>query len=149
MNKRYVILIIIVIIIGIILGINLKESEEAKNMQDIVLIINNQELKVTLEENTTTKKLINILKDKEIVIKAHDYGNFEKVGNLGFNLPTNDKQITTSYGDIVLYNGNEISLFYNSNTWSYTKIGHINNITQEELINILKDDDVTLTFKLE
>ena len=146
MKKRYVILIIIVIIIGISLT---RESEDVKNMQDIVLIINNQELKVTLEENTTTKELINILKEKEIVIKAHDYGNFEKVGNLGFNLPTNDKQITTSYGDIVLYNGNEISLFYNSNTWSYTKIGHINNITQEELIDILKDGDVTLTFKLE
>ena len=147
--KKYSIIVIIIIgsIICFMIGNNL--NKESEDIMEIVLLINNKRLSISLEDNLATKKLINILKEKDIVINAYDYGNFEKVGELGFNLPTEDKKITTNYGDIVLYNGNEISLFYNSNTWSYTKLGHINNISKEELINIIGNDDITYILKLE
>lgn len=113
-------------------------------MNKILLIVNDNELIVTLEDNITVKELLKRLENNPLIIKAKDYGNFEKVGSLGFKLPTVDNNIHTNYGDIVLYNGSNISLFYNHNYWSYTKIGHIDNITQEKLIDILGQSDVIL-----
>ncbi len=124
------------------------ETEDKMEKNEILLVINDNYLDIELENNNAVKELVEILKQKELTIFAQDYGNFEKVGNLGFNLPTSDKQIKTEAGDIVLYNGNQISLFYNSNSWSYTKLGHIKNITKEELINILGNGNITLKFKL-
>lgn len=68
---------------------------------------------------------------------------------MGFNLPRNDKSITTSAGDIVLYQGNQISLFYNSNSWSYTKLGRVQNVSGAELKNILGSGDVTLILSID
>lgn len=129
---------------------NKTNLETGGNMEnyEVLLVIGDNYLDIELENNNAVKELIKILKQKELTIFAQDYGSFEKVGNLGFSLPTNDKQIKTEAGDIVLYNGNQISLFYNSNSWSYTKLGHIKNITNEELINILGNGDITLKFKI-
>ena len=118
-------------------------------MNKILLIVNNNELIVTLEDNIAVKELLKRLENNPLIIKAKDYGNFEKVGPLGFKLPTVDNNIHTNYGDIVLYNGTLVSLFYNSNTWEYTRIGHIDNITQQELINILGDGDNELHFSID
>lgn len=74
----------------------------------------------------------------------HDYGNFEKVGKLPTTLPRNDELITTTSGDIILYLGNQITIYYDINTWNFTKLGHINDITQTELKTILGDSDVTI-----
>nr|MCR5816259.1 hypothetical protein [Ruminococcus sp.] len=79
-------------------------------------------------------------------IDMSDYGNFEKVGDLPQSLPTNDESITTAAGDIILYQGNKITIYYAENTWDFTKLGHIDNITQQELKAILGDGDVTVTF---
>jgi len=129
-------------------GKEIVSKDEEVKMDSIKLIVNEYELEVELEENSTTLELIDKLKNGDIVINASEYGGFEKVGSLGFSLIRNDEQITTKAGDIVLYQGNQISLFYNSNAWSYTKIGRVKNITQDELKNILGDGDVVLTFKL-
>lgn len=112
----------------------------------IKLKINNHILNVKLEDNSAVKALIDKLKMGDITIHAEDYGNFEKVGDLGFSLPRSDKYMTTSLGDIVLYNGNEISLFYNSNSWSYTKLGKVQNT--KDLKDILGNGDVTLVLSL-
>ena len=131
--------------------VNKKEEtkkEETSNMNEIYIKVNNQILEVELEENSATKELIEKLQSKEIVIEAREYGGFEKVGDLGFTLPKEDTNIKTEAGDIVLYQGNQISLFYNSNSWSYTKLGKIKNISSNELKNILGNGDVTLTFTL-
>lgn len=77
-----------------------------------------------------------------------DYANFEKVGPLGFSLPRNDKSITTTPGDIILYQGNQITIYYDTNSWNFTKLGKIENVTQEELKEILGNGDVTVTFSL-
>lgn len=112
----------------------------------INLKVNNHVLKVKLEDNSAAKALMNKLKMGDVTIHAEDYGGFEKVGDLGFSLPRSDKYITTSAGDIVLYEGDEISLFYNSNSWSYTKLGKVQNI--KDLKKILGTGDVKLVLSL-
>lgn len=135
-------------------SLNLDEIEENTNIEDensmneFIIEVNNKKLIVEVEENSATKALFEKLKQGDVVITAHDYGNFEKVGDLGFSLPKEDVNITTKAGDVVLYQGNQISLFYNSNTWSYTKLGTIKNVSSNELKNILGNGDVTLTFSL-
>ena len=116
-------------------------------MNEIKLIVNNHELKVKLEDNKASREFYKILENREIEVHAHDYGCFEKVGDLGFSLPTSDTKITTKPGDIILYHGNEITVYYDENTWEFTKLGEIEDITQDELKRILGCDDVMLTFK--
>jgi hypothetical protein len=103
---------------------------------------------VTLEENSATKALIEKLHEWDVVVNTREYWWFEKVGNLGFDLPRADKQITTEPGDLVLYQWNQISLFYESNSWSYTKLWKIQMTSKGELKEILWDWDVTLVFSL-
>ena len=124
------------------------KKEETRNMNEVYIKVNNQVLEVELEDNSATKGLIESLQSEDIIIEAREYGGFEKVGDLGFTLPREDTNIKTEAGDIVLYQGNQVSLFYNSNSWSYTKLGKIKNTSSKELKNILGNGDVTLTFTL-
>lgn len=78
-----------------------------------------------------------------------DYGNFEKVGPLGQSLPTNNQQITTEAGDIILYQGNQITIYYDRNSWNFTRLGKINGVTSRQLRDILGSGDVSVTFSLE
>ena len=126
----------------------IKENKVDEEMNTVYIKINNKVLNIELEDNSATIELKERLKNGDIVVNAHEYGGFEKVGDLGFSLPREDESITTSAGDIVLYQGNQISLFYNSNSWSYTKLGKIQNISSNELKNILGNGDVTITFTL-
>ena len=124
------------------------ENKVDESMNTAYIKVNNNVLNIELEDNSATIELKERLKNGDIVVNAHEYGGFEKVGDLGFSLPREDTNITTSAGDIVLYQGNQISLFYNSNSWSYTKLGKIQNISSSELNNILGNGDVTITFTL-
>lgn len=114
--------------------------------QYIKIKVNGEVLTVKLENNKATKALVEKLKKGDIKVNAKEYGGFEKVGELGFSLPTSDKYITTSQGDLVLYNGDEISLFYNSNSWDYTKLGKVQNAN--DLKKTLGTGDVTLILTL-
>ena len=124
-------------------------EDENMNTDNIInLKIWNAVFDVSLEENSATKALIEKLQEWDIVINAREYWWFEKVWNLGFDLPRTDKQITTEPGDIVLYQWNQISLFYESNSWSYTKLWKVQMISKDGLKEILWDWDVTLVFSL-
>ncbi len=103
---------------------------------------------VKLEDNSSSKALLEKLKEGNVTSNANDYNNFEKVGELGFNLPTNDKQITTKPGDVILYQGNNICLYYNTNSWNFTKLGEVTNVDSTELKSILGDGSITMTLKL-
>ena len=121
----------------------------AANPNDVIkLKVNDAVFDVELENNSATQELMKTLKNGNVTINASDYGNFEKVGELGFSLPTNDENVNTAPGDIVLYQGNQISLFYDSHSWSYTKIGKIQNVDSNQLKNVLGSGDVKLTFSL-
>lgn len=126
-----------------------KEEIKVENIDMIKIKVNSNVLEVKLEDNEATKSLVERLKNGDISVNANEYGGFEKVGNLGFSLPRNDKNITTLAGDIVLYQGNQISLFYNSNSWSYTKLGKVQNVSGAELKNILGSEDVTLILSID
>ena len=108
--------------------------------------VNGKELIVELENNSSVDELLQKLDEGDIIINAHDYGSFEKVGDLGFSLTTNDQKITTKPGDLILYQGNQITLYYDTNTWTFTKLGHVNK-SKAELKEILGSGDVTLILK--
>ncbi len=117
---------------------NMEESKVANmNVQvgDVVF-------SATLEENEAVSALLEMMQESPVVIQMRDYSGFEKVGPLGTSLPASDSQTTTQAGDIVLYNGNQIVIFYGTNTWSYTRLGHIDNLTGWE--EALGSGDVTV-----
>lgn len=124
------------------------DSKEEKIMNEFIIEVNNKELVVKVEDNSSSKALLEKLKAGDITINAQDYGNFEKVGDLGFDLPRNDKQITTKPGDVILYQGNKITLYYDTNSWNFTKIGEVTNVDSNELKSILGKGNVTMTLKL-
>jgi hypothetical protein len=111
--------------------------------------INDNIFDVELENNSAAQELIKELEKGNITVNATEYGGFEKVGELGFSLPASDENINTEPGDIVLYQGDKISLFYGSHSWSYTKLGKIDNISSNELKEVLGPGNVTLVFSLE
>ena len=100
----------------------------------------------TLEENAAVSEFIEMIKEAPVTIEMSDYSGFEKVGALGRSLTTSNSQMTTEAGDIVLYSGNQIVMFYGSNSWSYTKIGHIDDLTGWE--EALGSGDITAVFSI-
>lgn len=122
------------------------EGESASD-QTIVLEVNGTEISVRWEENRAVEDLKALLADGALTIQTAAYGGFEQVGALPQTLTTDNTQITTKPGDIVLYGGNSIVLFYGSNTWSYTKLGHMTDF-DEDLTELLSADTVTVTLSL-
>ncbi len=103
-----------------------KEEVRAEEVAKTITIqIGAKTFSATLADNATAKAFVEKL---PLTIDMNDYGGFEKVGSLGFSLARNDKSITTALGDLVLYNGNQLVIFYSSNTWSYTRLGRIDDI---------------------
>lgn len=125
-------------------GLNIKTNTEEK----IYLTINDTKISASLENNSSAQALKEKLSEGDVIINAHDYSNFEKVGDLGFSLPRNDTQITTTSGDLILYQGNKFVLYYDENSWNFTKLGHVDNMTQKQLKELLGDGDVTITLSL-
>ncbi len=112
------------------------------------IMIGEHTLNVKMADNSSAKALLALLKDGDITVDAHDYGSFEKVGALGTELPTNDEQITTEPGDVILYQGNQITVYYDTNSWSFTRLGKVQGVTADELKAILGDGDVTMVLSL-
>ena len=125
-------------------------TTEERSMENMLkLFINDEEIRVKWEENESVEGLRNLAKESPVIIDMSMYGGFEQVGSIGQSLPRNDKQMTTSAGDIVLYSGNQLVVFYGSNSWAYTKLGHIDGKTEDQLGNVLGSGGVTLTLKVE
>ena len=122
-----------------------KEDDELMN-KTLFLKIDNTDVDVNWLDNDSVTALKKLAKDG-LVIKMHMYGGFEQVGSLGTSITSDDTRITTSPGDIVLYSSNQIVIFYDSNTWAYAKLGHIN-LSKSELTDLLGDGDVTITISL-
>ncbi len=120
---------------------------EEDMVKKMTLQIGNSSFTATLENNPAVDAFVEMMSDSSITIQMNDYSGFEKVGSLGTSLPADDKQTTTHVGDIVLYNGNQIVIFYGSNSWSYTGIGKIDDLSGWE--DALGSDDITVTFSLE
>lgn len=116
-----------------------------EKQEEISMTINNTPVQVEWENNEAVAALKESVKAKPLTIHMSMYGGFEQVGSLGMSLPRNDTRITTSPGDVILYSGNQMVVFYGSNTWAYTRLGHITNQTQQELKQLLSNGNVTIT----
>ena len=115
----------------------------------LVIEVGEKKLYANLEDNSSAKALIEKLNSAAITVDMHDYGNFEKVGSLPWTLPRNDESITTSPGDIILYQGNQITVYYDENSWNFTRLAKISNTTKEELLDVLGTGSVVVSFYLE
>lgn len=120
----------------------MKSTQKMEKETKMQVKIGNTIFTAILEENAATQELIEMMKEAPISIQMNDYSGFEKVGSLGRSLPTDNQPITTSAGDIVLYNGDQLVMFYGSNTWNYTKIGKIEDLSGWE--EALGSGDVTV-----
>ncbi len=125
-----------------------ERSGESVNEQAkvISLTIADESFIVTLADNSSAEALKELLDKGELTINMSDYGGFEKVGSLGESLPTNDKQMTTKLGDVILYQGDKLVIYYDTNSWSFTKLGEIENT--ENLKEALGKGEVTVTMSI-
>ena len=126
---------------------DIQNNTEENKVANMNVQVGDVVFSATLEENEAVSALVEMMRESPVVIRMSDYSGFEKVGPLGTSLPVNNSQTTTQAGDIVLYNGNQIVIFYGSNSWSYTRLGRIDDLTGWE--DALGSGDVTVIFSLE
>ena len=112
------------------------------------ITINNHTLRVALANNSSADALRELLAEGPLTVQMHHYGGFEVVGPLGHTLPTNDEPITTEPGDVILYQGNQVTIYYDVNHWDFTRLGRVEGISADELREILSPSTVTATFEL-
>ena len=110
-------------------------SDKSANTMNIT--INGKTVSCQLVDNSSTRALLAQLEKGDITYEADDYGNFEKVGNIGFSLPQNNESITTTAGDVILYQGYNICLYYDTNAWTFTRLGKIEGLNKDEIKTFL------------
>ena len=123
-----------------------KNEEEVINM---TMKINDEVVNVKWENNESVKALMKMAAEEPVVVNMSMYGGFEQVGSLGTTLPSNEQYIKTKPGDIVLYTSDSIVVFYGSNSWAYTRLGHIEDKSKAELQDLLSRDNVVITITAE
>ena len=122
---------------------------ETPTMNKIYITIDGQTQSATLVDNDATRELVAALQNAPITVTLND-NDFEIWGSLGKSLTTKNEQMTALPGDIVLYNGSNICIFYESNSWSYTRLGHIDGLSENELRTFLKagESNINVTLSL-
>ena len=126
----------------------INETGGVKGEKALRLTINDTEVTVDWEDNESVRALLELCAEQPLVIEMSMYGGFEQVGSIGQSLPRNDSQTTTQAGDIVLYSGDQIVIFYGSNSWAYTKLGHITDQDAVGMAALLGGGNATLTIAL-
>ena len=126
---------------------DIQDNMEENKVENMNVQVGDVVFSATLEKNEAMSPLVEMMRESPVVIQMSDYSGFEKVGSLGTSLPTSNSQTTTQAGDIVLYNGNQIVIFYGSNSWNYTRLGYIDDLTGWE--EALGRGDVTVIFSLQ
>lgn len=142
MNKLLSFILPALILTGCTSKTNSPETPIDKEI-NMTLSIDNQELDVYWEDNDSVNAIKGIL---PLTVNMHQYGGFEQTGSIGQSIVRNDSQINVVPGDVVLYEGSAISIFYENSSWSYTKLGHIN-LSKSELNDLLNKSEVILHLK--
>ncbi len=124
---------------------SIEQTEYIEETAALQMTIGDTPVSVDWEDNESLQALKKLCSNQPLIIQMSMYGGFEQVGSIGTDLPQNDVRTTTSSGDIVLYSGNQMVVFYGSNTWAYTRLGHITDKTQAELTELLSNGNVTIT----
>ena len=120
----------------------------ANAQQKMYLTIDGVTKKATMVDNSATQTLVAKLQEAPVTVTLNSSGGFEIWGALGFSLPTSNEQINAQPGDIVLYNGSNICMFYGTNSWSYTRLGHIDGLSETELRTFLKAGESNISVTL-
>lgn len=126
----------------------LSEAEQEETEMILNIQAGEHLLTATLAQNSSVDALVSMLSEGPVTIRMSDYANMEKVGTLPESLPRNDEQISTDAGDLILYQGNSFVIYYDTNSWNFTRLGKVNDVTQQELKEILGDGDVTVELSL-
>ena len=124
-----------------------EETSDERTDTGMKMYINDKEIPVTWENNPSVSALRSNLQAGDIVVSMSMYSNNEQVGPLDKTYPSNDVQMTTNNGDIVLYRSDQIVLFYGSNSWAYTRLGKMD-LSENEVINLLSNGDVSIRLTL-
>ena len=133
----------------------LDELLEEQHMQavqpvpELVIETNGHTFYADFADNSSADAFLEKLNEGPLEVRLHDYGDFEKVGPLPWELPRNDVSITTVPGDVILYQGDQITIYYDENTWDFTQLAKIEGVTREDLLEVFGDGDVTVTFRVE
>ena len=122
-----------------------EDSMTNQDMTEMTMKIGDTQVAVEWADNEAVEALRELVKEEPLTIQMSMYGGFEQVGSIGQRLPASDSQTTTQSGDIVLYTGSQIVVFYGSNSWAYTRLGHITDQSAEDMKNLLGNGDVTIT----
>lgn len=130
--------------------VNPDNNDELMENNTLTLTVNNRSFTATLADNSATEALKERLAQGTLEIRLDDYGDMEKVGSFGFSLPRTDRQTTTGPGDIMLYQGSSLVIFYGSNSWAYTPLAKVDGVsTREEMLELLGGEgSITLTLSL-
>ena len=123
--------------------------EKPAQMPTLMLSIDGTPVTVLWEDNETVSEVLTAAQNGAIEVSASRYGGFEQVGSLPQSFSRSDAQMTTQPGDIVLYSGNQLVIFFGSNSWSYTRLGHVNGMSSEELSDLLNKDVVMIELSAE
>ena len=126
-------------------GIGLAETGSEQEAEAMKLWIGETAVAVDWEDNDAVRALSAMVAEQPLTIEMSMYGGFEQVGSIGTNLPRSDVQTTTRAGDIALYAGNQMVVFYGSNSWAYTRLGRVTDKTAGEMAELLSNGDVTIT----
>lgn len=125
-------------------------DEKIEKGEDIMYItVGDTAMAMKLADNASAEAFRGLAASGPFTVEMKAYGGFEQVGALGESLPAADEQILAESGDVMLYQGNSVTIFYGTNSWSYTRLGKIENMDQKELMEIFGGRDVTVTFSLE
>lgn len=127
---------------------NLQEEEKVEQNQ-FNITTGETVFTAVFSDNSSAEAFKKLLAEEPLTVDMHDYGSFEKVGEIGDTLPRNDEQITTEPGDVILYLGTSITIYYDINSWNFTRLGKIRDATKEDLLAALGNGNVTVTFSLE
>lgn len=128
---------------------NDEPSEHADEISvDLQMTIGSTPVSVDWEDNEAVEALKDLCRNQPLTIQMSMYGGFEQVGPIGTALPQNDMRTTTSAGDIVLYSGDQMVVFYGSNSWAYTRLGHITDKSTEDMADLLSNGDTVITISL-
>lgn len=151
MKRFYAILTILFISLSTTCAKGRSTKQGAPNMKikiEVTSESGSHSLTATLADNSSAAAFYALLQKGPVKVEMHDYASFEKVGSLGTSLPRNDRQITTCSGDIILYQGNQITIYYDVNSWNFTQLGKIDAISQAELKKILGKGNITAVFSV-
>lgn len=124
-----------------------KEEEPMKEAQ-FYITANGTTFTANFAENGSADAFRDLLREGDLTIDMSDYGSFEKVGSIGTSLPRKDTQISTATGDVMLYQGSQIVIFYGTNSWSYSRLGKVDGASAEDLLSAFGSGDVAMTFSL-